>query len=259
MMPDRIAFMESLFREYERITLPAFGRIVAEGKSDGSSVTEADRAASAHVVAALKRHTPDHGIISEEESQSHLPDAEWQWAIDPLDGTAAFARGLPVWGIGIGLLYRGEPREGYLHFPVVRETYAFRNGAAMLNGQPVKAATLPVQADCRNVMITAIHGHVDVRRVRGLRLHNLGSNLYHMQALATARCEAIVTGPCHLWDLAPSLPFTRSIGHIERYLDGSPLVLSELLRPPDYGFPVSQPMLVGPPGEVDALLAMLRE
>ena len=64
--------------EYDRITLPLFGSIAADDKPDGSSVTKADRDASAHVVAALERHTPRYGIISEEESEAHLPDAEWQ-------------------------------------------------------------------------------------------------------------------------------------------------------------------------------------
>ena len=54
-------------------------------------------------------------------------------------------------------------------------------------------------------MITAIHTYMDVRRLEGFRLHNLGSNLYHMISLAMGRCEAIITGPCYIWDLAAAL------------------------------------------------------
>ena len=111
-------------------------------------------------------------------------------------------------------------------------------------------------ADTRNVMITSIHDFVDVRRVEGYRLHNLGSNLYHLMMLATGRCEAIITGPCYLWDMAPALPFTRAAGHVERYLDGSPFDIGSLMKP-DYGFPVKRPLIVGPPDEVDRLLGWL--
>lgn len=251
-------FFAELFRAYDATTVPIHGRIAAQDKSDGSSVTAADRDASALALQRLKVHTPDYGVISEEEAVPYRPDAEWKWAMDPLDGTAAFARGLPVWGLGIGLLQHDQPREGYLRFPLVNETYAFRGGVGLLNGAPIVPSSLPVAADCRNVMITAIHSYVDVRRVEGYRLHNLGSNLYHMMTLATGRCEAIITGPCYLWDLAPALPFTRRLGHVERYLDGSPLALKDILARSDFGFPVRQPMIVGPEHIVDELIAMLR-
>jgi len=105
-------------------------------------------------------------------------------------------------------------------------------------------------------MITSIHAYVDVRRLRDYRFHNLGSNLYHLAMLGCGHCEAIITGPCYLWDLAPALPFTRAAGCVERYLDGSKLRLAELLMPP-YGFPTAQPMVVGSPATVDAILAAL--
>jgi fructose-1,6-bisphosphatase/inositol monophosphatase family enzyme len=251
-------FFQELFAQYDRVTVPVHGRIAAQHKADGSSVTAADREASALVLEALKRRTPDHGVISEEEAQPYLPHAARRWAVDPLDGTAVFARGLPVWGVGIGLLHEAQPEEGYLHFPLLKESYAFRDGVALRNGEPIEPPASAVAADCRNVMITAIHSFVDVRRVQGFRLHNLGSNLYHMLALATGRCEAIITGPCYLWDLAPALPFTRALGYAERFLDGSALRLADLLAREDYGFPVRQPLVVGPAQVVTELLETLR-
>lgn len=250
----RAEFFDELFRRYDAATVPVHGRIAAQDKADGSSVTEADRAASALVLEALKRHTPGYGVISEEEEEPYRPGAPWRWAVDPLDGTAVFARGLPVWGLGVGLLQGDEPREGYLRFPLLGESYAFFEGVAHRNGAPIEPPTKKVSADCRNVMITAIHEYVDVRKLAGYRIHNMGSNLYHLLALATGRCEAIITGPCYVWDLAPALPFTRALGHVERYLDGSPFDLGALLARRDFGFPLRQPLLVGPPDIVEALL-----
>ncbi len=250
------AFAEQLFREYEDITLPLHGRLSAQDKRDGSAVTEADQAASAHVLRRLVAHTPDIGVISEEEAESYLPAAQRQWAIDPLDGTASFARGLPVWGLGMGLIDGAIPVSGYLHFPVTRQTFIYEDGLALLNGDPMHSRAERLAADTLNIMITAIHDVIDVRRIEGYRLHNLGSNLYHLMMLAAGRCDTIITGPCYLWDLAPALPFTRALGHVERYLDGSPLALADLLKP-DYGFPVRQPMLIGPPEIVETLISKL--
>jgi myo-inositol-1(or 4)-monophosphatase len=254
MGPSHLAFMRELFAEYDRMTLPLYGTVSSQDKADGSSVTRADREASAHVLARLTEHSPTYGVISEEESTPYLPEAEWQWAVDPLDGTASFARGLPIWGLGMGLVCRGEPVAGYLRFPAVNQTFTFENGRGLLNGAPLPARPDVLSEDTRNVMITAVHDYVDVRRLKGYRVHNLGSNLYHLMMLAAGGCEAIITGPCYLWDLAPALPFTRASGHVERFLDGSPLALNDLLVP-DYG--IKQPMIMAPPHLVERLIEAL--
>jgi fructose-1,6-bisphosphatase/inositol monophosphatase family enzyme len=251
-----LPFIEALFREYDGVTLSLHGRVAALEKADGSSVTRADRDASTLVLDRLKSQTPEIGIISEEEMRSYRPEALWQWAVDPLDGTASFARALPVWGLGMGLMRGTDAIAGYLRFPAIAQTFTFENGVGLLNGEPVPGSPDGLATDTRNVMITSIHEFVDIRRVEGYRFHNLGSNLYHLLMLACGRCEAIITGPCYLWDLAPALPFTRARGHVERYLDGSALDVGPLLVP-GYAFPVRQPLLVGPDETVDRLLAEL--
>lgn len=252
---SHLEFANEVFREYAALTLPLHGVIAAEDKADGSSVTRADREASAHVLERLIAHTPEAGVISEEERVSYLPEAEWQWAVDPLDGTASFARGLPVWGLAMGLMKGAEPLAGYLHFPVVKQTFTFENGIPLLNGEPPPAPPDHLAPDTLNVMITAVHEYIDVRRIE-YRLHNLGSVCYHLMMLAIGRCDAIITGPCYVWDLAAALPFTRARGHVERYLDGSAFELADLRVPP-HGFPKRQPMLVGPQKVVDELLRAL--
>jgi histidinol-phosphatase len=253
---SHVAFIERLFRTYDDVTLPRHGLLAAQDKDDGTSVTLADQEASALVVARLNAYMPDAGIICEEEVQSVRPHARRQWAVDPLDGTASYARGLPVWGLGMGLLEDCQPVAGYLRFPALRQTFTFEDGQGRLNAEPICTVGHGVSGDTRNVMITAVHTYIDVRRLAGHRLHNLGSNLYHLLMLACGRCEAIITGPCYLWDLAPALPFTRAAGCVERYLDGSVLELTDLIRP-QHGFPVQQPLLIGPPQTVDKLLASL--
>ena len=257
MRVDHQAFVRQLFREYADITVPLHGAVVADDKADGSSVTRADREASAHVLKRLNAYTPEFGVISEEEAVSYRPGARWQWAVDPLDGTASFARGLPVWGIAMGLLEGDEPVAGYLHFPLVSQTFTFENRDARMNGAPIPPAPSHLAPDTLNVTITSIHEFVDVRRIVGYRLHNLGSTSYHLMMLAAGRCDAVIAGPCYLWDIAPALPFTRALGCVERYLDGSTFHVEPLLAP-SYGFPIRQPLIVGPEDLVERLIAALR-
>jgi len=240
--------------QYDQIVLRPWGSVVADEKPDGSTVTRIDCEASEFVVATLKQFTPEFGIISEEAVEPYLAQADWQWVIDPLDGTAAYARGLPVWGLGIGLLYKGEPQEGYLRFPVLGETYAYRDGRGLLNERDVQSLPDATVEDTRNIMITAIHTYMDVRLLEGFRLHNLGSNLYHMISLAMGRCEAIITGPCYIWDLAAALPFCRAQGFVERFLDGTPLSLPTMLNTGDFGFRTKQPLIIGPADQVQNVL-----
>ena len=68
-----------------------------ELKTDRSFVTAMDARIETELRIMISDRWPEHGIIGEEEKW-HAPDAEWVWVLDPIDGTAAFIAGLPVYG-----------------------------------------------------------------------------------------------------------------------------------------------------------------
>ena len=88
--------------------LKDFGNVTADEKADGSLITKSDKWADTEIREAIASSFPTHGILTEESSQI-FPSNEWCWIIDPLDGTTNFAKGVPIWAICIGLLYRGTP------------------------------------------------------------------------------------------------------------------------------------------------------
>ncbi|MBM0740155.1 inositol monophosphatase family protein [Phormidium sp. CLA17] len=102
--------------------LQDFGQAQAQEKADGSLVTQSDRWADEELRNAIAQAFPDHGVVSE-ETEHIFPETEWCWIIDPLDGTTNFARGLPLWGISFGLVYKGTPVFGYVHFPPLRQSF----------------------------------------------------------------------------------------------------------------------------------------
>ena len=73
------------------------GRLEVEAKLDGSPVTRADRDAERVVRTWVESRFPDDGILGEEFGETR-PHAARRWLVDPVDGTRAFIKGVPLWG-----------------------------------------------------------------------------------------------------------------------------------------------------------------
>jgi histidinol-phosphatase len=104
-------------------------------KADNSEVTDIDRATEQVVVQALTTGHPDYGIYGEEFGVSGPADAEYQWVIDPIDGTTNFVRGVPVWATLIALVHNGIPVLGVVSAPAMGfRWWATQCGGAFFNG-----------------------------------------------------------------------------------------------------------------------------
>jgi 3'(2'), 5'-bisphosphate nucleotidase len=102
-------------------------------KADQSPLTEADLAAEAVILAALRNMAPHVPIIAEEDAQQrglpeHAPDRFW--LVDPLDGTKEFVARNGEFTVNIALIERGVPVLGIIHVPVLGETYRGYSGLA---------------------------------------------------------------------------------------------------------------------------------
>jgi len=93
-------------------------------------VTEADRFVERTLRAALLGRFPDHAVLGEEDGETG--EGRHRWVIDPIDGTRAFISGQPMWGTLLGLQIDGEPVAGWMHVPVLDETYVAVDGVATL-------------------------------------------------------------------------------------------------------------------------------
>lgn len=96
-------------------------------------VTEADLASERLIVDALAATFPAHALHAEESASGRLPEAEWMWLIDPVDGTNNFAHGLPLFAVNLALAHHGLPVLGVTRDPSNRRTYwAEQGGGAWL-------------------------------------------------------------------------------------------------------------------------------
>ncbi len=91
----------------------------------------------------IQRRFPEHGILGEEFPE-YLPEAPYQWILDPIDGTLSLTHGLPFFGTIIGLHHRGQPVAGVIDFPMLGDRYhAARGLGAWKNRQRLRLRRLP--------------------------------------------------------------------------------------------------------------------
>lgn len=104
-------------------------------------VTEVDKLAEDKIIKVIRATFPAHSIISEEVGELIKP-SEYQWIIDPIDGTVNFAHGIPICCVSIGLLHNDELIMGAVYNPMMNELFFAEKGkGATLNDRPIKVST----------------------------------------------------------------------------------------------------------------------
>ena len=100
-------------------------------------VTRADKLAETMIVDHIKQMYPGHRVRGEEGTDIKS-DSEYEWIIDPIDGTTNFANGMDLFGISVGLYEKGKGKLGIMYFPALNKlTYAVKGGGAWVNDRQV--------------------------------------------------------------------------------------------------------------------------
>jgi myo-inositol-1(or 4)-monophosphatase len=111
---------------------------VAE-KGRNEFVTQVDEAAEAAIIDVIRDHYPDHAILAEESGASG--ENEYQWIIDPLDGTTNYLHGFPVFSVSIAVARAGELEHGVVYDPLRQEIFsASRGQGAQLDGRRIRVS-----------------------------------------------------------------------------------------------------------------------
>ena len=115
-----------------------------ETKPDRTPVTDADQAVEQALRAALRESRPNDGILGEEYGGERAPGR--QWILDPIDGTANFLRGVPVWATLVALAVEGEPVVGAVGAPALGRQWwgAVGEGAWTTDGRGATPRRLTV-------------------------------------------------------------------------------------------------------------------
>jgi len=251
-----IAFAETLADTARACFAPAIGRAPGvEVKADRSLVTLLDKAIEDQLRNLIEANYPDHGILGEEHGQVR-PDAEYVWVLDPIDGTAPFVAGVPVYGTLIALMHRGAPVIGVIDLPVTQERWVGAvNRPTLYNGQPCRTR---VCANLSEAMLTTsnpdLFSEADrpaldaLRRSTGWRIYGASCMAYGL--LANGRTDIAIDAGFKFWDYAPYVPIITGAGGAISDWQGQPLRLE------DWGPRV---LAVGDPRRHADALALIRD
>lgn len=114
-------------------------QLEVETKNPNDFVTEVDRAAEKEILYHLHKAYPDHAFICEESGETGDANAEFQWVIDPLDGTTNFIRGIPHFAVSIACLQNGRLEHAVIYDPIRQEEFtATRGRGAQVNGRRMR-------------------------------------------------------------------------------------------------------------------------
>ena len=197
-------------------TLRWYGqRVQHTDKVDGSPVTIADREAETLLRERIADRFPDHGVLGEEFGETN-PGARVRWILDPIDGTRSFMRGVPLYGVLVGVEVDGVAAVGVAHFPPLRETVAAGLGLGCTwNGNPCRVSevgrlsdALVLTTDPRALAADAGWSALQARAgtVRGW------GDCYGHALVATGRAEVMLDPVMNPWDSAPFLPILTEAG-----------------------------------------------
>ncbi len=91
-------------------------------------LTIADTTSEEMIINGIKNHFPNDTIIAEESGNYKIGNNEYSWAVDPLDGTSNYSRGIPFYCVSIGYMRDGKPEGGAIYIPTINELYVCERG-----------------------------------------------------------------------------------------------------------------------------------
>ncbi len=193
-------------------------KLTFDVKKDGSIVTEVDLEAELLAKEAILGQFPDDGFLGEEHGEV-FGTSGYRWVVDPIDGTASFARGVPLFGTLIGLEHNGRPIAGAANMPAIDEyiSACVGEGVQYKNGQ----AQVSEVSLLKDAMICTTsfdyYKQTNSEHVHEALLNHAGStrgwsDCFAYLLLCTGRIDAVVEPLLFPWDIIPWLPIIQEAG-----------------------------------------------
>ena len=236
-LSEILDFVLTLSAEAGRYIMPRWKKVRAEYKADGSEVTEADRGAEQLLRKRIARRYPHHAILGEEFGGEEQRDAEHLWLIDPIDGTASFAIGLPLFGTLIAYVRRGTISVGLIGAHALKETiYAIKGQGCWYRNEESKPKRVRTSAvvNPRHAFVVSTsleHTDMDARdRVPAVRLSRLyqqarrfrwSGDCINYALLCQGLVDVALDSRMHPWDIAAVAACVTEAGGVVTSFDGS--------------------------------------
>jgi len=204
-------------------------RLTVTSKDRNDFVSEVDRQAEDEIIAVIRKAYPGHGILAEESGQ-HQGSDEYEWIIDPLDGTTDFLHGYPQFAVSIALRHKGKLEQAVIYDPMRQELFtASRGSGAFLDNRRIRVSQqkglegallgtgfpykdmqhLDAYLDMFRALITEVAG---IRRP--------GSAALDLAYVAAGRFDGFWEIGLNPWDIAAGILLVREAGGLVGDLAG---------------------------------------
>lgn len=198
-------------------------------KADNSHVTDADLATERAIRDVLATERPDDGIFGEEFGAQG--DSHRQWIIDPIDGTANFLRGVPLWGTMIALAIDGVPQVGVVSMPAFGRRWWASTGegawtATDAGPRRIQASSVSSLGDAsasfQSIAQWADAGHLPalLALAENVWRDRAYGDVYAYMLLAEGRLDMVAEFDVKEYDIAAAVPIVREAGGRMTSFDG---------------------------------------
>ena len=204
-------------------------KLTISSKDRNDFVSEVDREAENEIIAVIHKAYPDHGVLAE-ESGLHKGNDEYQWIIDPLDGTTNFLHGFPQFSVSIALKHKGKLEQAVIYDPMRQELFtASRGNGAYLDNRRIRVSK---QSSLEGALLGTGFPYKDMRHldayletfkalivdVAGIR--RPGSAALDLAYVAAGRFDGFWEIGLNVWDIAAGVLLVREAGGLVGDFEG---------------------------------------
>ncbi len=228
-MSNILQMVEGVAREAGAVLMGGFGNVrQIRQKGVIDLVTEFDKRSEEVILSFIKREFPDHAVLAEESGHNNTI-SEYEWVVDPLDGTTNFAHGIPIFAVTIGLLRNNSPLLGVVYDPFRNEMFSAELGhGATRNNQPIHVSS---QSDLGQALISTEFPY-DLRtnprnnldqfvqfQLRTQAVRNFGCSALHCSWTAMGRLDGFWEFGVNAWDIGAGVLIVREAGGRVTFMD----------------------------------------
>jgi len=203
---------------------------ITEYKGKTDLVTETDRQSENIIINEIRKAFPTHGIIAEESERINT-DSEYQWIIDPLDGTTNFVHTYPSFGVSIGIFHNDEPICGIIKELPINKTYsAIKGKGAFCNNKEINVSEVDSLGD--SLLVTGFgyeHGEKWLANMNLFQrftdathgVRRLGASAIDLCHVACGKVDGYWEFDLKPWDSAAGILIVKEAGGRISKMDGN--------------------------------------